>query len=382
MAVSWHQAFRWLSAGSWFATMFVAVFPLRFSWRVSACLGAVLACALGKFFFFSLRGGDFSPDLPEAVITFYSGFFAAALFFLLFSVLAAVWDGVAWCCHRPVPLTVRRRRAAVLAILAILAAVWGMYEAVCLPRVVRVTFAWRELPPAFDGYRIVQISDLHCSSAARRARFEGIVRRINALAPDLVAITGDFVDGWPADRQADLAPLADLRARDGVVGCTGNHESYWDWAGWHDVFRTWNIRILDETGPVTVSRGADALAFGGVKDPHFFRRTPAESDACRAFDGTPPGAFRVLLFHRPLPAWANATAANVRLHLAGHTHGGAMPGIHWFVAAENDGHTRGRYDFAPGRILYVSPGTGQWCGFPLRLFNPAEITEITLRRER
>ena len=72
----------------------------------------------------------------------------------------------------------------------------------------------------------------------------------------------------------------------------------------------------------------------------------------------------------------------MRLQLSGHTHGGAFPVIHWLVARANEGHVRGLYAFAPGRYLYNSPGTGQWAGFPIRLFNPAEITEITLRRRR
>ena len=94
----------------------------------------------------------------------------------------------------------------------------------------------------------------------------------------------------------------------------------------------------------------------------------------------PPGAFRILLYHRPLPEKIGAAAAGVRLQLSGHTHGGAMPGVSQLVARANEGHVRGLYEFAPGRFLHVSPGTGQWAGFPLRLFNPAEITEIVLRK--
>ena len=378
--MSWQKMFLWLGVVSWLATMVIAILPLRLSWRATACLGVALALSLGKFFVFSFYGGSYSPDLSEGTITVYSVLFGAVLFFLFFSLVAAGGDLIARACRRPVSLSFRRKRAVALAVLSVGLAVWGMYEALRPPRVKRISFAWENLPPAFDGYRIVQLTDLHCSSAARRDRFEEIVRRVNACRPDLIAITGDFVDGWVADRRTDLAPLADLRARDGVVGCAGNHESYWDWDGWRDVLRTWGIRILDEEGPLTVSRGAQALAFGGVKDPHFERLQKIDLDARPAFGGTPEGAFRILLFHRPDPEMVHAAAADVRLHLAGHTHGGAMLGIRWLVARHNRGRTRGRYDFAPGRILYVSAGTGQWSGFPLRLFNPTEITEITLRR--
>jgi hypothetical protein len=79
---------------------------------------------------------------------------------------------------------------------------------------------------------------------------------------------------------------------------------------------------------------------------------------------------------------ADAKNANLRLQLSGHTHGGAMPILSILVALTNEDHVRGLYEFAPGRYLHVSPGTGQWAGFPLRLFNSAEITEIVLRRIR
>ena len=102
--------------------------------------------------------------------------------------------------------------------------------------------------------------------------------------------------------------------------------------------------------------------------------------AREAFHGTPGTAFRILLFHRPVTDLIGSEDADVRLQLSGHTHGGAFPVLHWLVAYANEGHTRGLYEFAPGRYLYNSPGTGQWAGFPIRLFNPTEVTVITLRR--
>ena len=287
--------------------------------------------------------------------------------------------------RRPVSLRAKRVRALALALLAAVTAGWGMYEGVRLPDVVRVEIAFDDLPPSFDGYRIVHLSDLHCSTAARRARIEGIVARVNALDADLVAITGDFVDGTVAERGHDLEPLSGIRAKDGVWGCTGNHEAYWEWYAWEERFRVWNVRILAsacwQEGQV-IRRGGETLALGGLTDPAFFRLGNMELDARDAFVGAPASAFRILLFHRPIPAAVHAAVAGVRLQLSGHTHGGAFPGIRWLVARANEGHVRGLYEFAPGRYLYNSPGTGQWAGFPIRLLNPAEITEITLRRRQ
>jgi len=259
---------------------------------------------------------------------------------------------------------------------------YGTYSAVCIPSVKRVEIAFPDLPSAFDGYRIVLMSDLHCSTAARRGRFERIAARVNDLAPDLVAITGDFVDGEVSDRQADLAPLAELRAKDGVVCCSGNHEVYSGWDPWYETFTGWGFVFPEETGVRLIRRGGDALAIGGLPDPAFWGFGMEVVDAgyaSKAFADAPEGAFRILLFHRPFTAAIHAEAANVRLQLSGHTHGGAFPLVSALVARSNEGRTRGLYEFAKGRFLYLSPGTGQWAGYPLRLFNPTEITEIVLR---
>ena len=128
-----------------------------------------------------------------------------------------------------------------------------------------------------------------------------------------------------------------------------------------------------------IRRGESALALGGLTDPAFFRGMEHWLSASSAFRNAPPGAFRILLFHRPFTAEIGSAAAGVRLQLSGHTHGGAVPLLRQLVSHVNEGHVRGLYEFAPGCFLHVSPGTGQWAGFPLRLFNPAEITEIVLR---
>ena len=180
----------------------------------------------------------------------------------------------------------------------------------------------------------------------------------------------------------DLEPISRLKAKDGVWGCTGNHEAYWNWYGWAELFRKWDVRMLSELtlhSNNIIRRGETTLALGGLMDPAFFRGTEHLSSASSAFRNAPPGAFRILLFHRPTTEEIATTAADVRLQLSGHTHGGAVPLLRQLVSYVNEGHVRGLYEFAPGRFLHVSPGTGQWAGFPLRLFNPAEITEIVLR---
>ena len=377
----WKFVFQVIPALAWCIALAFGVWPLKLRRRTFGAIAAVLAACFGKFAFFALAGGDaFVPDLPTGVIWTYGGFYGAAMFFAAFSFGARVLDFPLALFGRPVAVRTMRVRAVALAALAVVTAGWGMYEGVRIPDVKRVEIAWTDLPPSFDGYRIVLLSDLHCSTAARRKRIEKIVARVNALDADLVAITGDFVDGRVKDRVRDMEPLADLRTKDGVVGCTGNHEAYWEWDAWHEMFHRWKVDILEEGHSRVIRRGKDALALGGLTDPAFLGLYAPSGTAADAFAGTPASAFRILLFHRPVTAAIDAAAADVRLQLSGHTHGGAFPVIHWLVARANEGHVRGLYMFAPGRFLYNSPGSGQWAGFPIRLLNPTEITEIMLMR--
>jgi hypothetical protein len=233
-----------------------------------------------------------------------------------------------------------------------------------------VSIDFPDLPPAFDGYRIVQLSDIHASAAARADRTAGIVQQVNALNPDLVAITGDFVDGPVHLRAADILPLAKLRAADGVVGCTGNHEYYSGYGFWRTVFHRCGIKML-ENDRRTVRRGEDAIAVIGQNDPVSFN-----TDITAACAGAPP--FRILLAHRPTRL-ADHAALGISLQLSGHTHGGAILGFDKLVARANEGHVRGLYR-EDGITLYVNAGTGQWAGFPTRLGVSPEITCLTLRR--
>ena len=371
-----------LCAGIAFLTM---VRPLRLGRAARIALGvALLVCSL-KFTWFGVFGGHiFLPELPAGVIHALSVVYDFVL------VLAVI--GVVWACgrlvgrlarrarptdmrgERPTDTTRRRVVAGALACVAAGTAAKGVYDGVRLPDVVEVELEFPDLPPAFDGYRIAHLSDLHISAAARADRTAGVVRLVNECKPDLIAITGDFVDGTADRRSVDVAPLADLRAPDGVVGCTGNHEYYSGWAVWRDVFRSYGIRVL-ENERLLVRRGDQTLAVLGENDP-----VSHDSDIQIAAGMVPHWAFRILLAHRPTRL-AEHAAYGVRLQLSGHTHGGAALGLDRFVARANEGHVRGIYR-EHGLTLYVNSGTGQWAGFPTRLGVAPEITLTTLRKAR
>jgi predicted MPP superfamily phosphohydrolase len=246
--------------------------------------------------------------------------------------------------------------------LAVVLTVIGFLQA-RRPRVVSIN-----IPSDLDGYRIVQWSDVHIGPTIQRCFVESLVRRTNALNADAIVITGDLIDGPVEDLQDAIAPLADLRARNGVFVVTGNHEYYWHAGEWVKEFARLGMTFLKNEHRVV----RDGLVIAGVTDPA--GRDTHKTNLTAALAGAPDGAFRVLLAHRPQVA--NAASRNgVDLQLSGHTHGGQFFPfnllIRWFQPVVAGLHRVGE------TLLYVSRGTGYW-GPPSRLGVGGEITLITL----
>jgi len=337
------------------------VLPCRLRIRTQAIWMMFLLLCGAKGFVYEFFGGDaMAPDLPEKLIWIWN-WADDGLFFLV--ALSLVW----W---------VRKGRAWLLPVVAWGLAAWGQYEGTRVPDVREVELRFANLPASLDGYRIVQLSDLHCSSAARGWRTKAIVERVNALAADLVCLTGDYADGKVASLAGDLAPIRGLRARDGVYAVRGNHEYYRDRAAWRRWFAENGPRLLVNECVFPHA----GLALGGVNDEISARRHgDVPADVPKAFAAATNGEFRVLLDHRPLNAPVNLVKYGVDLQLSGHTHGGVSWLVDRLVANRNSGFVRGEYRM-DGKALYLSSGCGQWVGFPMRFWTPSEITAITLRR--
>ena len=351
----------------------------------AAAYAAILVCSM-KFTWFAVFGGRmFLPELPAWVIHALSVAYDVVLLLAAVGVCAAAARAAAGLARRlrggghgaPEPSSGRfaqlRRRDFLVGCLSaatVPAAVATVRAGIRLPDVRRVELYFPDLPPAFDGYRIVQLSDLHISAAARAERTKGVVRLANACDPDLVVVTGDIVDGTVRAHLEDVEPLGGLVAKDGVLGCNGNHEYYSDPARWAVEFDRLGLRVL-RNAAATIRRGGDAVTVIGQDDP-----VGGDTDISAAAASAAP--FRILLAHRPTRI-AEHAAMGVRLQLSGHTHGGAVLGLDRLVARSNEGHVRGLYR-EHGLTLYVNAGTGQWAGFPERAGVPTEITEIVLRR--
>ncbi|MBR4400938.1 MAG: metallophosphoesterase [Synergistes sp.] len=363
---------------------FRLILPLPLSAAAKTVMSALLFAAALKQQFFLYFGGDFfSPELPVWVIVAYGAAFCALFMMFLFTLCKDIFllaAAVLRCFCKAVPaFHTGPGAAAVIIALSLICTVYGVYEAQRMPREANVRIALDKLPREFDGFKIVLLSDLHIS-ASRRADFAREVSdAANALSPDLILIAGDFIDGRVDIRSGDVLPLAALHARCGVFGVLGNHEYYFGPAEWKSFFEErLGIKILLNGHTVVSQKGAD-LVVAGVAD-EAARRFPGRElpDVKKALSGVSQDTCVILLDHQPRKAVRNA-AAGVSLQLSGHTHGGMAPLISSLVKKFNGGFLRGLYDVG-GMKLYVSPGTGIWNGFLVRIFDPAEITVITLTK--
>ncbi|MBO9355784.1 metallophosphoesterase [Bordetella petrii] len=259
-------------------------------------------------------------------------------------------------------------------VLALGATLAGAYNARRLARVVRVDIPIDGLPAGLHGFTIAQLSDIHVGPTIKQGYVAHIVQAVNALRPDLIAITGDVVDGPVAQLAPHTRPLGQLAARHGVYLVTGNHEYYSGADRWVAEFRRLGLRVLMNEH-VVLRHGNAPLVVAGVTDYSAGAFDPAQaSNPAAAVAGAPAGAISVLLAHQPRSATA-AAAAGYRLQISGHTHGGQFVPWNFFVRFQQP-YTAGLHRLRD-LWVYTSRGTGYW-GPPLRLGAPSEITLLRL----
>ncbi|RYF67549.1 MAG: metallophosphoesterase, partial [Comamonadaceae bacterium] len=267
----------------------------------------------------------------------------------------------------------------------------GYFNARRTAPVRRVEVPIAELPPQLRGFTIAQLSDIHVGHTIRRGYIQRIVDRVNTLNADMVAITGDLVDGTVADLRDHIAPLGQLRTRHGTFVVTGNHEYYAGAQPWIDELRRLGLHVLLNEHVVLQTRNVhgaqtdeevmeSALVVAGVTDftaGHFI--ASHASDPQRAlWDAPPLVRTRVLLAHQPRSAPA-AADADFSLQLSGHTHGGQFFPWNLFVPLQQP-FTAGLHRVQE-MWIYISRGTGYW-GPPKRFGAPSEIALITLTSPR
>jgi len=250
---------------------------------------------------------------------------------------------------------------------------YGAATALGPPDLLQVPVRLRRLDPAFRGFRIAVVSDIHLGPLAGISHTERIVEIINAAKPDLVAIVGDLVDGTVEELGPAAAPFQDLAAPEGTFFVTGNHEYFVeDTAAWLNELERLGVQSLRNENTV-IRRGGAAFDLVGVNDLAGEERDdPPDFD--RALAGIDDSRPTILLAHQPVMV-SEAAARGVDLQLSGHTHGGQMWPFHYVVEMVQP--SLAGLSTVDDTQLYVTRGAGFW-GPPVRIGAPPDITVLTL----
>ncbi len=274
---------------------------------------------------------------------------------------------------------VGRWSLAVVAVLYVVFALLGFFGSRRLTRT-HVTVRLPDLPPAFDGLRIVQISDTHVGPQTSRRHLARIAALAAAARPDLIVVTGDLVDDHAGDVPCYARALGALSAPFGTFAVPGNHDVYAGWPAVRERLEALPLTVLVNAWR-PIERDGARLVLLGTGDPAGGRRGTAFGgpELDEAFDGVPANAFVIALAHNPV-LWPSLARRGVRLTLSGHTHWGqlAIPRLGWSLASPFNRHPMGGYVDGDA-ALYVHPGSNFW-GIPFRLGTPPEVAVVELRR--
>ena len=269
---------------------------------------------------------------------------------------------------------IRTWSAAAVPVLAVLVTLVGYINARRRAAVLTIEVPIAGLPDALHGFSIVQITDIHVGATIKHGYVTRIVDAVNGLDADLIAITGDLVDGSVGRLGRHTEPLGRLSARHGAFFVTGNHEYYSGAHAWIVEMRRLGVSVLLNEH-VVLEHFGESIVVAGVTDlsAHHFDASH-KSDPVAALAGAPQAAVKLLLAHQPRSAYA-ASKAGFDLQLSGHTHGGQF--FPWnYVVKLFEPFTAGLHRL-DDLWLYVSRGTGYW-GPPKRFGAPSEITHLRL----
>lgn len=355
----------------------------RTVWPMTWALGIKLAVALlillaSQYHLYSRwsSGSVFSAEMPRPAVIAFNWAFGAILLLTVFQVLFDLAGLLRLLVTSNSFEFASILRYVMVAGSMVLSAI-GVHAAIRVPPLNDVEIEIANLPAEFEGYTILQLTDLHISRLFPEAWTQAVVTAANALDVDLVVVTGDLIDGPVSDRKRDVAPLRGLHAPDGVFVIPGNHEYFFDPSAWMQQLAQLGMTPLENSHAIVTRQGAQ-LVLAGVTDLSAVETGFPMPDLGKALAGAPSTAPIILLDHQPKNA-RSAAARGVALQLSGHTHGGLVVGLERIFALANGGYVSGRYN-VQGMTLYVNNGTALWGGLALRLGKPSELTRITLKR--
>jgi predicted MPP superfamily phosphohydrolase len=258
--------------------------------------------------------------------------------------------------------------------LSAIATGYGMYEALKKPYLKKVIVPIKNLPKEFNGFTIAQFCDIHVGPTVKQKYLKTIVDEINKLNADLIAFTGDLVDGSVSYLKKDVEPCKELSAPYGKYFVTGNHEYYSGVLSWIEEVKDLGFNVLINEHKV-LEKGNSRIILAGVTDTSGGQFLEShKTDPKAAIDRAPTACVKILLAHQPRSLY-KAAEVGYDLQLSGHTHGGQY--IPWnYFATIGQPFVKGLHKYKDTWI-YVSQGTGYW-GPPLRIGTRSEITFIKL----
>ncbi|GAB1610157.1 transmembrane protein with metallophosphoesterase domain-like [Argonauta hians] len=277
----------------------------------------------------------------------------------------------------------RRWRHVIVVVYTVFISVLGLYRAVQLPTVKTVNINISKLPKSLEGFRIVQLTDIHLGPTVGRSRLEAVVEIVNGLKPDIVVMTGDLVDGSVQKLKTAVEPMRDIKSIHGKYFIAGNHEYYTgDVENWYNHMKVLGYNVLHNTNiklPRAGVKAAQQFCLAGVDDIDavhlgYHGHGPDIDAALSSCDPTQPV---VVLAHQPRVAKTILDSSyRVDLILSGHTHGGQMFPMMIGAYLINP-FFAGLYHYQGRSYVYVSEGTVYW-GIPMRIGSSMEITEVIL----
>lgn len=355
------------------------VVPLKISKWIKLLLALVVVFVGLKYQIYTLDGGTLmQPSVSRGAMIVMESLYGSLVFFVVLLFIKDLTNLILWVLRKLGKYAGKNANrisvVGLMALAALLAGSASTYEAIKVPEVKTVEITLKGLNPVWKGFKIVQLSDLHIGPVQRKEWLQQIVGKTNALKPDLVVITGDFVDGSTRDLFGELQPLEDIKAPYGIIGIPGNHEYYSGYEAWVNALKMHGITMLQNQS-VVFRKDNQPLVIGGTTDFGAYRFGLEEADITKTFSHTEKSP-RILLTHQPKTSYR--TKEPIDLQLSGHTHGGHLFFLYPLIGYFNDWLVSGLYQRGDKQI-YVSNGTGLWGGFSQRFGVPSEITEIILR---
>ena len=254
---------------------------------------------------------------------------------------------------------------------------YGYYSARKGPSIINQTIFLNDLPDEFENFTIAQISDLHVGPTIKKPYVEKVLNQISIINPDLIAITGDLIDGSIDYLKKDLEPLSEMIANYGTYFVTGNHEYYSGAEKWLDeTDRMGFTNLVNEHDLISINN--ETITLAGVTDFRAHQIIPShKSNPKNALRGSTDQKVKILLAHQPSSIF-KANEAGYDFQISGHTHGGQFWPFTYPTKKANP-YLSGLHNHN-GTQIYVNSGTGYW-GPPLRLGVPSEITLFKLKKK-